>query len=53
MRLSLKESRTTLLSAANLDRKSGIREPKTTGGEAPHQSFVYSFQTPKNSKGRG
>jgi hypothetical protein len=31
MRLSLKESRMKLLNATNLDRKSGIREPKTMG----------------------
>jgi hypothetical protein len=31
MRLSLKESRTKLLNATNLDRKSGIRGPKTLG----------------------
>jgi hypothetical protein len=37
MRLSLKESRTKLLNATNLDRKSGIRGPKMMG-EA-HHSF--------------
>jgi hypothetical protein len=31
MRLSLKESRMKLLNANNLDRKSGIRGPKTMG----------------------
>jgi hypothetical protein len=31
MRLSLKESRTKALNATNLDRKSGIRGPKTMG----------------------
>jgi hypothetical protein len=31
MRLSLKESRMKLLNATNLDRKSGIRGPKTMG----------------------
>jgi hypothetical protein len=31
MWLSLKESRTQLLNATNLDRKSGIRGPKTMG----------------------
>jgi hypothetical protein len=31
MRLSLKESRMVLLNATNLDRKSGIRGPKTMG----------------------
>jgi hypothetical protein len=31
MRLSLKESRTKVLNATNLDRKSGIRGPKTMG----------------------
>ena len=31
VRLSLKESRMKLLNATNLDRKSGIRGPKTTG----------------------
>jgi len=41
MRLSLKESRIKLLNATNLDRKSGIRGPKTMG-EA-HQSL--SFRT--------
>jgi hypothetical protein len=41
MRLSLKESRRNLLNATNLDRKSGIRGPKTMG-EA-HQSL--SFRT--------
>jgi len=39
MRLSLKESRTKLLNATNLDRKSGIRGPKKMG-EAPPQPFV-------------
>jgi hypothetical protein len=41
MRLSLKESRTTLLNAANLDRKSGIRGPKTMG-EAQPELFFWS-----------
>jgi hypothetical protein len=31
MRLSLKESRMKLLNATTLDRKSGIRGPKTMG----------------------
>jgi hypothetical protein len=35
MRLSLKESRMKMLNATNLDRKSGIRGPKTMG-EALH-----------------
>ena len=39
VRLSLKESRMNLLNATNLDRKSGIRGPKTTG-KAPPQPFV-------------
>jgi hypothetical protein len=39
MRLSLKESRMKLLNATNLDRKSGIRGPKTMG-EALQQPFV-------------
>jgi hypothetical protein len=39
MRLSLKESRTKLLNATYLDRKSGIRGPKTMG-EALRQPFV-------------
>jgi hypothetical protein len=39
MRLSLKESRMTLLNATNLDRKSGIRGPKTMG-EAQPQPFA-------------
>jgi hypothetical protein len=37
VRLSLKESRMVSLNATNLDRKSGIRWPKTMG-EA-HHSF--------------
>jgi hypothetical protein len=37
MRLSLKESRTTLPNVTNLDRKSGMRGPKTMG-EAHHSS---------------
>jgi hypothetical protein len=41
MRLSLKESRMKLLNATNLDRKSGIRGPKTTG-EA-HRKFFCSL----------
>jgi hypothetical protein len=39
MRLSLKESRTKLLNATSLDRKSGICGPKMTG-EARPQFFV-------------
>jgi hypothetical protein len=39
MRLSLKESRMKLLNATNLDRKSGIRGPKTMG-EAPPKPFI-------------
>jgi hypothetical protein len=39
MRLSLKESRMKLLSATNLDRKSGIRGPKKMG-EALRQNFL-------------
>src|SRR5271165_4522309 len=39
MRLSLKESRMKLLNATNLDRKSGIRGPKTMG-EPLRQHFV-------------
>jgi hypothetical protein len=39
MRLSLKESRTKLLNATNLDRKSGMRGPKTMGVAQP-QLFV-------------
>jgi hypothetical protein len=39
MRLSLKESRMNLLNATNLDRKSGIRGPKTMG-EALRQPLV-------------
>jgi hypothetical protein len=35
MRLSLKESRMKLLNATNLDRKSGIRGPKTMGEALP------------------
>jgi hypothetical protein len=38
MRLSPKESRTKSLNATNLDRKSGIRGPKTMG-EAPPKLF--------------
>jgi hypothetical protein len=38
MRLSLKERRMKLLNATNLDRKSGIRGPKTMG-EALRQPF--------------
>jgi hypothetical protein len=40
MRLSLKESRMKLLNATSLDRKSGIRGPKTMG-EAPHSLSVF------------
>jgi hypothetical protein len=39
VQLSLKESRMNLLNATNLDRKSGIRGPKTMG-EAPRKPFV-------------
>jgi hypothetical protein len=39
MRLSLKESRMKLRKATNLDRKSGIRGPKTMG-EAQPELFV-------------
>src|SRR5277367_3605881 len=39
MRLSLKESRTKLLNAITLDRKSGIRGPKTMGEAPPQPSF--------------
>jgi hypothetical protein len=35
MRLSLKESRINLLNATNLDRKSGVRGPKTMGEAQP------------------
>jgi hypothetical protein len=42
MRLSLKESRMQLLNATNLDRKSGIRGPKTMG-EAQPQPLVKNF----------
>jgi hypothetical protein len=48
MRVSLKESRIKSLNATNLDRKSGIRGPKTMG-EAHHS---LSFQTlPMSSRG--
>jgi hypothetical protein len=40
MRLSLKESRTKLPDATNLDRKSGIRGPKTMGEAHQSLSFV-------------
>jgi hypothetical protein len=50
MRLSLKESRMKLLKATNLDRKSGIRGPKTTGAVPPSKVFILQ---PPNSKGRG
>jgi hypothetical protein len=39
MRLSLKESRMKLLNATNLDRKSGIRGPKTIGEAHDSPSF--------------
>jgi hypothetical protein len=39
MRLSFKESRMKLHKATNLDRKSGIRGPKTVG-EANQKFFV-------------
>jgi hypothetical protein len=42
MRLSLKESRMILVNATDLDRKSGIRGPKTMG-EALNS---FSFRTP-------
>jgi hypothetical protein len=45
MRLSLKESRMKLLNATNLDRKSGIRGPKTMG-EAHHSFSCWSITTP-------
>jgi hypothetical protein len=49
MRLSLKESRTKLLNATNLDRKSGIRGPKTMGEAL--QSF--SSRNPTGFEGAG
>ena len=39
MRLSLKEGRMKLLNVTNLDRKSGIRGPKTMG--EVHHSFSF------------
>jgi hypothetical protein len=47
MRLSLRESRMSLLNAATLDRKSGIRGPKKMG-EA--QSKVYLFPLPLKNR---
>src|SRR5271169_6269023 len=52
MRPSLKESRTTLLNAANLDRKSGIRGPKTMG-EAQPQPFALAIANSSTIKVEG
>jgi hypothetical protein len=41
MRLSLKESRMKMLNATNLDRKSGIRGPKTMGEALHSLSFRH------------
>jgi hypothetical protein len=43
MRLSLKESRMKLLDANSLDRKSGIRGPKTIGEAHDSPSFRTLF----------
>jgi hypothetical protein len=43
MRLSLKESRMKMLNATNLDRKSGIRGPKTTGRSPPSKVCLFFF----------
>src|ERR1700733_2208370 len=44
MRLSPKESRMLLLNATNLDRKSGIRGPKTTGRSPIKALSFHLFQ---------
>src|SRR5271156_3852732 len=56
MRLSLKESRMKSLNATNLDRKSGIRGPKTMGEALrqllvrfPHGSSTKPLAAPTNS----
>jgi hypothetical protein len=50
MRLSLKESRMKVLNATNLDRKSGIRGPKTMGKAHDRLSFRNLLNAARDSR---